>query len=71
MSRMQHEEEYLSIEDYIVKGEGFSPSPFYVNVVAFTHFQNLKYILYYTADVFYYNLLWKIRQPCNRSSITL
>ena len=38
MSGMRYEEEYLNIEDYIVKGEGFYPSPFYVDVVVFTHF---------------------------------
>jgi len=28
MSGMRHEEEYLSIDDYIVKGEGFLPFSF-------------------------------------------
>jgi len=57
MSGMGHEEEYLNIEGYIVKGEGFLPFSFLCKCRCVYSFLDLKYIPYYTADAFYYNLL--------------
>jgi hypothetical protein len=71
MSGMQHEEEYLSIENYIVKGEGFLPFSFLCRYsCVYSFLESEIYTLLHCRCLLLQSTL-EVKVSVDRSSITL